>query len=116
MKLKNNLSIDLQMRPYIEKGFTPAQIIQIRKGLESNVDVSKYTHIRYIPAVMHLLRELMTVDDDFDLDKYVIDDKLEIMHLVSRHMRFAHPHGPLEPFTIPAQDCMLSNGPYYVSD
>lgn len=34
MKLKNNLTIESQMQEYSSKGFYPAQLRQIRQGLE----------------------------------------------------------------------------------
>ena len=42
MKLKNNLTIESQMQEYSSKGFYPNQCSQIRLGLESSIDASRY--------------------------------------------------------------------------
>ena len=81
MKLKNNLTVESQMQKYIAKGFYPGQLKQIQQGLEDNIDVSKFASFRYNTGVMSLLRELITFDDEFDIDDYTKDYKLEIERL-----------------------------------
>ena len=76
MKLKNNLSIESQMQKYVVKCFYPGQLIQIRKGLEANVDVSAYAHIQYNTLFMELLRELMTFDTAFNMNDYVDNEQI----------------------------------------
>ena len=115
MKLKNNLTIKSQMQEYSSKGFYPAQLRQIRQGLEKNIDVSKYACIRYNSGVMMLLRELLTFDNEFDISDYVDDnDALDIYQLLSRHTLLAHPHSGITTFRQSEKDYLISHDPYYV--
>lgn len=114
MKLKNNLSIESQMQEYSSKGFYPGQLIQIRKGLEANVDVSVYAHIQYNALFMELLRELMMFDDEFNINNYVSNGTLDVRSLLTRHTSLAYPHGDLTPFGESARKDIISHGPYYV--
>ena len=115
MKLKNNLSIESQMQKYVVKCFYPGQLIQIRKGLEANVDVSAYAHIQYNTLFMELLRELMTFDTAFNMNDYVDNDKFDVQRLLSRRMSLAHPHGDLTPFSESVRKDIVACGPYYVN-
>lgn len=116
MKLKNNLSIESQMQKYVAKCFYPGQLIQIRKGLEVNVDVSAYAHIQYNTLFMELLRELMTFDDEFNINNYISNDTLDVRSLLTRHTSLAHPHGDLTPFSESVRKDIITHGPYYVID
>lgn len=114
MKLKNNLTVESQMQKYLAKCFYPGQLIQIRKGLEANVDVSVYAHIQYNALFMELLRELMTFDDEFNINNYVSSGTLDAHSLLMRHMSLAHPHGDLTPFGESVRKDIITHGPYYV--
>lgn len=115
MKLKNNLSIESQMQKYVVKCFYPGQLIQIRKGLEANVDVSAYAHIQYNALFMELLRELTTFDNEFDINNYVSNGTLDVRSLLTRRTSLAHPHGDLTPFSESARKDIVTCGPYYVN-
>lgn len=116
MKLKNNLTVESQMQKYIANGFCVGQLEQIQQGLEDNVDVSKFASFRYNPGVMCLLRELITFDDEFDIDDYTKDYKLEIERLFSRHDALAHSHVDVEPFNDAPRKHIIAWGPYYTVD
>lgn len=114
MKLKNNLTIESQIQEYRANGFYTDQLIEIRKGLEADIDVSKYANINYTSSVMRLLRELITFDDEFDLNNYVSNGTLDAHSLLMRHMSLAHPHGDLTPFGESVRKDIITHGPYYV--
>lgn len=115
MKLKNNLSIESQMQTYIRQGFYPAQLRQIRQGLEKDIDVSAYAHIQYNALFMELLRELTTFDNEFDINNYVSNGTLDVRSLLTRHTSLAHPHGDLTPFSESVRKDVVACGPYYVN-
>lgn len=116
MKLKNNLSAKSRVQEYTSKGFDASQLIEIRKGLDANIDVAKYANIKYIDSVMRLLRELMTFDSEFELGNYVTNGTLEIYELLRRHMSLVHPHGEITPLSPSSRKHIISRGPYYVID
>ena len=116
MRLKNNLTVESQMQKYIANGFYARQLEQIQQGLEDNADVSKFASFRYNSGVMCLLRELITFDDDFDIDDYTKDYKLEIERLFSRHDTLAHSHVDVEPFNDAPRNHIIAWGPYYTVD
>ena len=116
MKLKNNLTVESQMQKYIAKGFYSGQLEQIQQGLEDNIDVSKFASFRYNTGVICLLRELMTFDDEFDIDNYTKDYKLEIERLFSRHDEIVHLHSNMTSFNDAPRQHIIMWGPYYTVD
>ena len=116
MKLKNNLTVESQMQKYIAKCFYSGQLEQIQQGLEDNVDVSKFASFRYPTGVMCLLRELITFDDEFNIDDYIKDYKLEIERLFSRHDALSHSHVDVEPFNDAPRKHIIARSPYYTVD
>lgn len=116
MRLKNNLTVESQMQKYMNRGFYPRQLEQIRYGLEDNIDVSKYLSTRYNANVMRLLRELITFDEEFDIDDYAKDDKLELEQLFISHAMLALLSSDIEPFSDATRTHTLMWGPYYTVD
>lgn len=104
------------MQKYIAKGFYPGQLEQIQQGLEDNIDVSKFASFRYNTGVMCLLRELMTFDDEFDIDDYTKDYKLEIERLFSRHDELVHSHSNMTSFNDAPREHIIAWAPYYTVD
>lgn len=104
------------MQKYVAKGFYLRQLEQIQQGLEDGIDVSKFASFRYNAGVMCLLRELITFDDEFDIDDYTKDYKLEIERLFSRHDALAHLHSNMTQFNDAPCKHIVMRGPYYTVD
>lgn len=115
MKLTHNLSSKSRMQEYLSKGFYAGQLIEIRRGLDANIDVTKYANIKYIDSLMCLLRELMMFDDEFEFDNYVTNGELEIYDLLRRHSSLEHPHSDVTPFGESVHERILANRPYYAN-
>lgn len=116
MKLLNNLTIESQMQAYRAQGFMPVQLDQILLGLESGLDVSVYAHVQYPWSFMQLLYELMTVDDDFDIDKFSTNGKLSVEYLLAYHDSLSHRYRTLTRFSDAAREHMLRRAPYYTKE
>lgn len=114
MKLTNNLTIESRMRTYMNRGFSPMQLEIIQDGLESDIDVSKYAFVQYNEVLMICLLELLTCDKSFDLDNFVLNNKLEVLRLLDRHDSIAHSN-QLTRFGTASIDHILRDAPYYTS-
>lgn len=119
MKLKTNLSIESQLQTYKDQGFNQMQIEQIRRGLESGLDVGKYAIHRLNGVVMIVIRELMELDADnvidFSVDKFISNGALNIEYLLAYHKGLAYRYSSLTRLSEDTRKHVLSNVPYYVN-
>ena len=82
MRLKNNLSIESQLRQYEQLGFSSLELEEIENGLYSGVDVSLYAHRRFDHWQMDAIRR--SLEKGIHPDQYldITDDADTISALI----------------------------------
>ena len=115
MKLTNNLSIESKLQMYKDQQFMPMQIEQIQLGLEAGLDVDKYAIRRFNGVVMLVLRELMELNDNFTIDKFISCGALNVEYLLAYHKSLAYRHRTFSRLSDDIREYVLSGAPYYVS-